>query len=234
MKFLILTLIFLSCMVQLFAQFEPTHTGEIIKHTYYSLSYIEKYEQPEWVFYSIQKGDVERTNDFRPDPDVKTGSASLADYKGSGYDRGHLCPAAAMKVNRTAMSETFYLSNMSPQEPYFNRGIWKKLEALIRGWGWNHTIYVVTGPVFKDIKGYIGKNNVAVPGSYYKVVYEPEKGKMIGFLLQNEKSGMELSTFVVPVDSIESITGIDFFSQLDDSIENFLEKQKGSISSFEK
>jgi len=95
----------------------------------------------------------------------------LADYKNSGYDRGHLCPVAAMKLNHTSMSETFFMSNISPQEPNFNRGIWKNIEALVREWGWNTKSHVVSGPIFKDNKGSIGANKVTVPGHYYKVIY---------------------------------------------------------------
>jgi endonuclease G, mitochondrial len=77
-------------------------------------------------------GSQDRTDDFRPDPAVSTASASLNAYKGSGYDRGHLCPAADMKLNQTSMSETFFLSNMSPQVEGFNRGIWSTLEDQVR------------------------------------------------------------------------------------------------------
>ncbi len=146
-------ILFLSILPQvLFAQYQPQSEGEIIEHTYYSLSYNETHEQANWVYYKIHKGESERSGNFRPDAKVSTGSASLADYKGSGYDRGHICPAAAMKVNHVAMSETFYMSNMSPQLPSFNRGIWKDLEALVRRWGYYQETHVVSGPVFKDIK----------------------------------------------------------------------------------
>ncbi|WP_075604107.1 DNA/RNA non-specific endonuclease [Saccharicrinis aurantiacus] len=213
-----------------FAQYQPTINGELVEHAYYSLSYIEDHEQAEWVYYTINAGNAKRTDDFRPDPKVSTSSASLEDYKGSGYDRGHLCPAAAMKVNHTAMSQTFYMSNMSPQKPNFNRGIWKNLEALVREWGWSTETHVVTGPIFKDNMGAIGSNKVTVPGSYYKVIYQPSSQLMIGFVLPNEKSEKALSEFILPVDSIESLTGINFFSQVDDQLEAKLESQKGNIN----
>ncbi|GAH82191.1 unnamed protein product, partial [marine sediment metagenome] len=128
---------------------------DIIRHTAYTLKYKEKYEQAEWVLYKLTaervKGSYKRTNDFRPDPMVKTGSATLSDYKGSGYDRGHLAPAGDMKWSTTAMSESFYMSNMSPQNPGFNRGIWKKLEGQVRTWATdNEEIYIVTGPVLSE------------------------------------------------------------------------------------
>lgn len=207
--------------------FEPKSVGEIVKHTYYTLSYSEDNEQAFWVYYELTSelinGNQSRTDDFRADPMVSTGSASLNDYKGSGYDRGHLCPAADMALNKTSMSESFYLSNMSPQVPGFNRGIWSTLESQVREWALGYQkLYVVTGPIFKDNKGSIGEDNVTVPGYYYKVLFDG-KDKMIALILTNESSSKSLDQFVVTVDDIEQKTGIDFFPGLDDKLENKLE-----------
>lgn len=210
---------------------EPKSVGEIVKHTYYTLSYSEENEQAYWVYYELTpeliNGTQSRTDDFRADPLVSTGSASLDDYKGSGYDRGHLCPAADMSLNKTSMSESFYLSNMSPQLAGFNRGIWSTLEDQVREWALSYSkLCVVTGPIFKDNIGVIGGNQVTVPGYYYKVLYDGNN-KMIGLILPNASSSKSLDQFVVKVDDIEQQTGIDFFSGLDDSLENQLE---GSVS----
>lgn len=156
---------------------EPLSKGEIVKHSYYTLAYSEEYEQAEWVYYILTpdniNGGQERTDDFRADQMVSCGSASLEDYKYSGYDRGHLCPAADMTQNFTAMSETFYLSNMSPQVAGFNRGIWSSLEGQVRDWAITYQkLYVVTGPVFKGVIGIIGENMIIVPGYYYKVLFD--------------------------------------------------------------
>ena len=116
----------------------PKSGGEVVVHTYFTLSYSEPNEQAEWVFFKLTpelvNGSQERTDDYREDPSVSTGSAKLDDYKYSGYDRGHLCPAGSMTQNKTAMSETFYLSNMSPQTAGFNRGVWSRFEAQVREW----------------------------------------------------------------------------------------------------
>ncbi|MGV8828245.1 MAG: DNA/RNA non-specific endonuclease [Breznakibacter sp.] len=229
MKKIILCFYVLLIHMGLVAQdYYPKSGGEFIKHSYFSLSYSEDNEQAEWVYYELYPalitGSMERSDNFRPDPKVSTGSSQLNDYKGSGYDRGHLCPAGSMKINSTAMSESFYLSNMSPQEASFNRGIWKRLEDTVREWAINEDkIYVVTGPVFKNNKGSIGANKVTVPGWYYKIVYVASKDKMVGFLLPNEKGTMDLPHYCITVDSLESLTGIDFFHQLEDSIETKLE-----------
>lgn len=209
----------------------PISTGQLIKHTYYSLSYSEENKQANWVFYrltpSFINSAVERTDDFRSDPAVSKGAATLNDYKGSGYDRGHLCPAADMKLNSVSISESFYLSNMSPQEASFNRGIWSSLESLVRTWCLaEDTIYVATGPFFKDNRGHIGSNRVTVPGYYYKAVLDvTSEIKMIALVLPNAKSTAPLESYVISVDSLEALTGIDFFPGLPDSIENLLEKE---------
>lgn len=211
---------------------EPVSSGEIVKHTYYTLSYSEENEQAYWVYYELTpqliNGTQSRTDDFRADPMVSTGSASLADYSGSGYDRGHLCPAADMTLTKTSMSETFYLSNMSPQLAGFNRGIWSSLEDQVRKWALEYSkLYIATGPIFKDNIASIGANKVTVPGYFYKVLYDG-KSRMIGFILPNASSSKSLVQFTIKVDEIEQKTGIDFFSGLDDKLENQLESSNNT------
>jgi len=233
-KYVFALLVFELCLQSSIVLSQPllptSTTGQVIHHTYYSLSYSEPNKQPEWVYYqltpSLITGSASRTDNFRPDPLVATGSAQLSDYAGSGYDRGHLCPAADIKANPTAMSETFYMSNMSPQTPSFNRGIWAKLETVVRNWAMTEdSIYVVTGGILTSFKAKIGSNGVNVPQYYYKVVYDAtEPVKMIALMLPNEGSTKPLQTFVKSVDYVESVTGIDFFPALPDSIENLLEQ----------
>jgi endonuclease G len=213
------------------AQYQPKYGGkynEIVKHKYYELSYNEKYEQANWVYYKLTPEMVnnkvaERRNNFRSDRLVKTESAQLSDYSCSGYDRGHLCPAGDMGFNKEAISESFLMSNMSPQKPVFNRGGWKKLESEFRNIAKNNTIYIVTGAILKDGLSTIGKNEVSVPEYYYKILYCAKLNKMIAYLISNEKIDMDVNVYRVTVDSIESITGIDFYPQLQDEIENKLE-----------
>ncbi|MBI1185534.1 DNA/RNA non-specific endonuclease [bacterium] len=204
----------------------------IINHKYYSLGYNELYEQAAWVAYSIclseLQNPVKRKDHFMADPSVSTGSATLDDYKRSGYDRGHLAPAADMAWSKTAMDESFYMSNMSPQEPSFNRGIWKKLEEQVRTWVYTDTLlFVVTGPVFTENMKHIGGNEVAVPNYYYKIVADfswPEI-KTIAFVMPNEGSKESIYNYVVSIDSVEQLTGLDFFYQLPDALEDAAEAQ---------
>ena len=210
----------------------PTSTtGQIIDHTHYTLSYSEAHEQAEWVAYELTASEVngsyDRTDNFRRDPKVQTGSASLADYKGSGYDRGHLAPAGDMSFSHTAMSESFYLSNMTPMKAGFNRGIWRVLESQVRDWASNHgSVYLVIGGILSGSYKDIGPNDVTVPTHYYKVIldYDKPERKAIAFILPNEKGKKPLKEYTVSIDEVEERTGIDFFHELPDKIENELEE----------
>lgn len=200
-----------------------TPQGTVVSHQYFALSYVEKYELPEWVAYELtadrlQSPWVERADNFRPDPKVETGSATLEDYRRSRFDRGHLCAAADMAFSEAAMSETFFMSNIAPQEPGFNKGIWRELEELVRDWAKRSKhLYVVTGPVLtQPVKFWIGENQVAVAPAFYKVLLdlrEPER-KAIGFIVPNETSDERIETFATTVDEVEKLTGINFFENL--------------------
>ena len=204
---------------------------KIITHTGYSLLYNEKHEQASWVAYELTKEETNkrfnRSNKFITDPLVTTGSANNADYAGSGYDRGHMAPAADMSWSSTTMAESFYYSNMSPQNGNFNRGIWKSLEELVRTWAIEDgAVYVITGPVLTNGLPTIGSDQVSVPKYYYKVILDyTEPGiKGIGFLLPNAGTKQPLRSFAVSIDSVESVTGIDFFPLLPDEQESYIEK----------
>ena len=157
----------------------PGKADTIIERPGYALGYIEYHEQPAWVIYIMTKAEAatkvaKRTNKFRTDPEIPTGSATTGDYRRSGYDRGHLAPAADMAFSWQTMADSFFMSNMSPQKPAFNRGIWKDLEALVRGFAiTERKIVVVTGPILPKKKTVtIGTNQVTVPTHYYKVIFD--------------------------------------------------------------
>ncbi|MDD3155614.1 MAG: DNA/RNA non-specific endonuclease [Victivallaceae bacterium] len=198
----------------------PGKADTIIDREGYALGYIELHEQPAWVIYKLTAAEVrtkiaKRADNFKPDPEIPTGSATLADYRKSGYDRGHLALAADMAWSAKAMSDSFYLSNMSPQVPAFNRGIWAKLEAQVRVFAVaEKEIYVVTGAILpKEPTITIGANRVTVPTHYYKVIYDlTPPQKMIAFILPNAGSNQPLQSFAVTVDAVEKATGLDFFS----------------------
>jgi endonuclease G len=152
-----------------------------------------------------------RKDDFREDPEVPAQHRqTLADYTGMGYDRGHVAPAADMTFDKTAMSESFYLTNMMPQVPGNNRGIWKYLEENTRYWAQvKGEVYVITGALFEGAPKMM--NKVAVPSHVYKIVIDPKTGKQIAYLFPNEKLDPKLiDNYAVSVATIEQKTGINF------------------------
>ena len=209
----------------------PTSTtNQIVKHRYYTLSYNEPYEQAEWVAYELKKAYVTNNNFKRPffneDPKVKTGSAHWKNYKNSGYDKGHLVPAGDMGFDVNAYNDTFLTSNISPQLHHFNDGVWNRLEQKVRYWAVKYNgVYVITGGILDKSLKTIGNENVSVPKYFYKVLMKRSGNStnMIAFLVPNEASQRPLYEFVVSVDRLEKMTGIDFFPALEDKMENKLE-----------
>lgn len=204
----------------------------IISHKGYSLVYSEEHEQAIWVAYELTaeetKKEFKRTDKFIPDPMIATGSADVDDYKKSGFDRGHLAPAADMGWDSIVMMESFYFSNMSPQRAEFNRGIWADLEALVRVWAKeNKALYITTGPVLRKGLPQIGHNGVSVPEYYYKVIldFTEPSIKAIGFIMKNEGSDLPVQSYAVSIDSVEKVTGLDFFEALPDRDEKGLESE---------
>lgn len=203
---------------------------QYVRHTAYAFVYDEKHEQAKWVAYCLTKkeaeGSIERSDHFVEDPFVHTGTATNVDYSKSGYDRGHLAPAADMRWSEIAMDESFYYSNMSPQLPSFNRGIWKKLEEKVREWAIAlDSVCIVTGPILSESLSTIGPNKVSVPKYYYKAIldYKGTHSKGIAFILPNQGSKDPLMNFAVSIDVLEKWTGINFFYQLEDPLEQAVE-----------
>lgn len=201
------------------------HQDTVIKHKAYNVSYNTKYRQANWVAYEFTSleltKNVKRTNQFKSDPKIKH-TDNAVDYYKSGYDKGHLAPAGDMCFSDTAMVESFYFSNMSPQVPGFNRGCWKKVEEQVRTWvALYDTLYIVTGPVLTENLTHIGPHKIAIPEYYYKVVYSPKK-KAIGFLMKNEANTNEITNFTTTIDKIETLTGIDFFIGIEEKLESEL------------
>lgn len=201
----------------------PSEADYIVERQAYTLGYMTNFYQSAWVCYSLTRSNVlnraaKRRNNFRPDPILGKYSSTLQDYRHSGYDRGHLCPAADVAWSSATMSESFYLSNMSPQVGPFNRGIWKDLEQWVRDIAVHVTnVYVYTGPVLDTnlMLGVVGPNRVTVPGAYYKVILdENEPKRAIGFILPNKANTNSYLKYIRSVRDVETVTGLDFFSIL--------------------
>ncbi|MEM7085107.1 MAG: DNA/RNA non-specific endonuclease [Bacteroidota bacterium] len=211
--------------------FYPTSTtGVVVQHAYYHLSYAEKHEQAEWVAYEMKKSQLSQNEIKRPyfvqDRDVKSGSADWRNYKNSGYDRGHLCPAADRKFDYDAFHETFLTSNISPQNRKFNSGIWNRLEQKVRFWAKKYDgVFVITGGVLENDLPTIGDDRVSVPKEFYKIVIDASGPdlKAIAFLIPNKGTDASFYDFAVTIDQVEAKTGINFFPALSNSEERKLE-----------
>ncbi len=202
----------------------------IFEHKAYSVSYNHHFRQPNWVAYQLTKVEtikvIDRSDKFKPDPLIK-GTDNAVDYKGSGYDRGHLAPSADMTFSKVTMEESFYFSNMSPQNPSFNRGIWSNLEEQVRDWAKEFdSLYIVVGPILNDSLIRIGTHHVAVPKYYFKVILDNRKGhqKAIGFIMENQNSKLPLEHFAVSIDKVEQLTHMDFYSLLPNEQEQKIEQ----------
>lgn len=203
---------------------------QLLQRTGYTVSYNSRWKLPNWVSYELLRSEVqgkaERSDRFATDTEVKGRPADTRDYTRSGYDRGHMAPAGDMKWSERAMDESFLLSNICPQAPGLNRGRWKELEELVREWAQRDSaLLIACGPIVSDSPRTIGRNRIAVPDRYYKVVAAPyvERPRGIAFLFDNCDEQPTLQALAVPIDSVERITGIDFFYNLPDSIETQIE-----------
>lgn len=206
----------------------------ILQRRGYTVSYNSDLKIPNWVAWKLTKqrlnGKAKRTDEFLPDPDLPVSARSLdSDYSGSRYDRGHMAPAGDMKWDKLAMAESFYLSNMCPQASNLNRGDWRILEEKCRDWARRgEDFYIVCGPVLKEGVKHkrIGRNKVTVPEGFFKVLLVlGDKERAVGFLYPNDDCEADLSTYAVSVDSVEAVTGIDFYASLEDDVEQRLEAE---------
>lgn len=214
--------------------------AEKIRHFAYQLSYNEDREQPYYVSYRLTNemvtgganGKVKRTDNFRKDPSITTGSAELSDYKGSGYSRGHLVPAGDMTWNSKAMSETFLLSNISPQIQSFNDGIWKDLEEQCRLWAQLYgKVYIITGPVFlQDKVQEIGPNKVDVPDAFFKIIFTEinDQPSYAAYLIPHKKGEAKFTAYSTTIRNIEKYTGLDFLPILPKAKQEAFEKNNYS------
>lgn len=209
-------------------------SGIILHKNGFYIAYTPEFRQAGCTCYTLTaqqvKGKkVKRTNKFKTDYAVAD-PVRPEEYTATGFDRGHLVPASDMSYSKSSMHDSFYMTNISPQHPACNRGIWKKLETQVRKWAVKEKkIIVLTGPVIpKDAKE-MKDTRIAVPVAFFKVIYDvtPPK-KMIGFIIPNQGRSESLKEFAVPVKTIEKITGYDFFCAPEFKDVNELELQQGS------
>ncbi|MDD3687734.1 MAG: DNA/RNA non-specific endonuclease [Bacteroidales bacterium] len=218
---------------------------ELICHSAFCLVYDEEHEMARWtahiISHEIVNGAVSRTNDFRVDSLIKTGSSEEVDYflttekddgslkyDGFGYDRGHLAPSADFRWSPVALSESYFYSNMTPQLPEFNRELWADIESFMREYVYNNPgkdLFIVTAPVLRDDlpKQTRSKNNVSIPEYHYKIGVDMQSKKGIAFIVSQKNTGYPIESYVVSIDSIEKITGINYFPKLSAEDEKLIE-----------
>lgn len=214
-----------------------THKGElIIHHIAYTLSFNTEHNNPNWVAWELTREEVNgqgrRANEFQPDPELdERHQVTHFDYVGSGYDRGHMCPAGDNKWNAHAMTESFYLSNMCPQNHELNSNSWEILESACRRWARREgSIYIVCGPIYDSTRKQkkIGREHkVTVPDAFFKCVLslKPGQEKAIGFIYQHNEEYQSMEQAATTVDHVEELTGYDFFNNIDKKIEKRVEAQ---------
>ncbi len=200
----------------------------------YDAGYSVEDVQPAWVGYRLNRnrvgGFVERTNKFQREPRLAGSDASDRDFAGSGFDKGHLVPAADMAWSVQSMMESFSYANVSPQSIGFNRGIWKRLESQVRDWAAdlqvNDTmgLLVWSGPVLRGNSRLSTFGRLRIPEAFYKVVYHPGEERVAALLLPHLSSISSLEGYLLSVDSLEKVTGMDFLRGLPDQIEERLER----------
>ena len=210
----------------------------VLEKSNYTVSFNRETNLPNWVAWSITSEELiereSRTNNFQPDPELPVHEAvTTDDYKNSGYDRGHMCPAADNKYHWRAMDESFYMTNICPQNHNLNAGVWSTLEQQCRRWAHGDTVvHIVCGPILYDgaKSRYIGtKHLVRVPDAFFKVVlvgYEQGTPQGIGFIFENKAGKKAISHYVCTINEVENITGFDFFPLMEDVVEERVESMK--------
>ena len=212
-----------------------SHYSNVIKrYAAMTVNFNYSYKVPNCVSYVLTSDMIDITNGpnaehrrnykFYADPSVR-GCPEWYEYRGSGYDRGHMAPANDMRWSRQSMSDCFLMTNICPQDHDLNGGSWNKLELKIHDWAKRHgKIIVATGPIFNGNSRCIGQNNdIVVPAGFFKVVLDPGRNRAIGFIYENHEGGGGVSRHACSVDEVERITGHDFFSALPDNVEQSIE-----------
>ena len=206
---------------------------QVIAHVGFTLGYNSRTRLPNWVAYELTRAEVAgeepRASHFRPDPQARGVQAANDDYRNSGWDKGHMCPAGDMKWSKQAMYESFYFTNICPQNRNLNRGDWKDLEELCRDLASRYgNLYIVCGPVVGQTKnGRLGANAVAIPDGFYKALLAKTTNgyTAIGFYFENAAGSRKLNYYARTIDQIEEMTHTDLFPALPDAIEQSVESQ---------
>ncbi len=218
--------------IEHFKIYYPQEKLQELHYLGYSAGYSKQRRTSLWVSYPLKKEFIYSKKKlvkrkFTADPNLPEKEAvSPEDYRNSGYDRGHLARQADMKGrSQKCELEAYYMTNIAPQKPNFNRKIWLNLEDAVQDFAKKYgEILVISGPFYDDNHSYIS-NNIEIPDGFYKIIVRIEKQNLLfnSFVLWQDDNSYNIEKYLVSVDSIETLTGIDFFRELPDSLENLLE-----------
>lgn len=210
----------------------PCPVDLILHKTGFVLGYSYERRQALWVSYMLRGKHltgkkVKRIDKFQIDPEVLIDPVHPDEYAKSGYDRGHLAPAADLRYSLPSMKDSFFMSNMSPQLPACNRGCWRRVESQVRKWAIKEKrVYVISGPIFGERPKMLGRTNIPIPDYFFKIVFDTTPPvKMIAFIVPNRGDRRRVGSFTVTTDHVETLTGYDFFTEMYDPLEERMEKQ---------
>lgn len=204
--------------------------SQVKEYTGFTLSFNKENRTPNFVAWELLGTEVSnefaRSDNFWRDPDLD-GCPEHKDYTGSGYDRGHMCPAADQKWSKEAMDDCFVMANMCPQLHDLNAGAWETLESKERQWAKRDSaVMIIAGPIYtEDDTKRVGGGEIRVPGAFFKILFAPylETPRGIAFVYPHMKCEGNMKDYATSIDEVEKITGFDFFSVLPDDIENEIE-----------
>ena len=212
---------------------DPDIPSQLKDYCSFRVSFNKENHTPNWSAWTLTAADLQenvgRYNKFWTDDDI-IGCANTKDYTHSGYDRGHLCPAADNKLNAERMKSCFTMANICPQDGQLNSHAWKTLETKERKWAKNiGDLVIVAGPLYTSAdKQRIGETGVRVPSAFFKVIIAPYRNEPmgIGFIYPNMYSPGDMYIYAMTIDEVEKQTGYDFFYYLPDEIEDNIEAQQ--------
>lgn len=212
-------------------------SNQLLKYKYMTVYFNNQHRIPNCVAYELTNTQVSMANapdaekrenyQFNKDENAKS-CPDWWEYKGSGYDRGHMAPAMDMRWNKTAMRECFYMTNMCPQLHELNDGAWRHMEEAIHNWGRkNDRLVIFTGPVLSSNRKTTGKNHdITVPNKFFKIVYAPLTKRAIAFVMENRDLEKSWTNYATTIDEVERLTGIDFLASLPDDLEQSIESKQ--------
>lgn len=203
----------------------------IIERPYYTARYDSKHKQSKWVAYTLHKDSLSQRaldikGEFKKDPRVRTAAVSPDAYRGSGYILGQIAPRADFQYDEFAITQSYYMVNVSPQKPEFHEGLWLDLARKTRQWAKeNEQIFIVAGPLLTDDLRSWSDEKISLPLSFYKIILDIQNPeiKAIAYLIPNEASDLPLNNYEISIDRLEELTGLDFFPNLPDELAEYLE-----------